>query len=350
MKKLIGVLTFLIFFLGMGNLVAQDDQIIGGKFSFDQIKYQENLQSYVKLAVTLQPHYARFLSQRVMLTGDMGIDYERVTVESLLSPGINYFNFTITPGLRYYLNDGTWKCFVFGAEQVAFLSQYSDAKSFVNVSNFKHQPQVGFGANRLIAPNLALDFISVYSPYSDSLNLNVGLQSFVRKQAAKTVVVKDSSHATRSVVGKGVRFIGGSIHGNVDTKTGKYYFNFSPEYGIFFREGLYLGLNTSMYVHGEHLSDSHTSFYAIPNFKYYKSLIGHRFFLTLEGSAAYQTNQKTVNGFSIAGAVGVSLFITREIALEITGIQYSKIFSSNDTGFGSGPAIGFGFGIKSYID
>jgi hypothetical protein len=323
-----------------------DDQLIGGKFSYNQIKYTENLQEYTKLAVTLQPHYARFLSDRFMLTGDMGIDFNRVTAESLLSPGTNYFGITFTPGIRYYITDGKWKTFVYGAEQLAFQTQYSDAVGSVTISNFKQHPLVGAGVNRLIKPNLALDMIATYSPTADSLNLTVGIQAFIRKNAKPTT---DSTKALPSVVAQGIQHVGGNIHGNISTKTGEYYFNFSPEYGFFYRKGLYLGIETSLYISGDQLSDSHTSLHLAPNIKYYFP-VSKSFFLTGEGFAAIRVNQKTQNGLNLFAALGFSYFVTKDIALEFALIQYNKSFGSDNSGFPSGPALGFGFGIKSFIN
>lgn len=358
MKTALFVATIILF--NQAALTAQIEKgvtSLGGTASFENFKSNSLFSSPNYNTFNLSPTYGRFITDKIMIKGSIGI--------STLNSRKDYYNFKqydITIEVRYYFNrESTLKFFAgasvglrtFTHSQGSFLS--SRYSKFTN-HDF-HQSVYG-GFNYFLNKEIALEGTlgvshaniseglftrNLTNVYNTSINLS--LNNFVN--------FKSSDKDFEGLISKGRTIIGGNF--SLNRYSGKSYdyglnstykqrgnyATLEAEYGKIVVNGLLIGAR----VNGV-LGDNAKQFTVTPYAQYFYS-VSKRLKVHAKAEFGYNISKYT-NSTTIKGGIGATYFLSKNVALNVDILNFSKTIFSNSTlkSNTTGSNIGLRFFLK----
>ena len=164
--------------------------------------------------------------------------------------------------------------------------------------------------------------------------MDIGLQNFFSDGFQREI-------PENGFVEQGVQSINGAISFQFYPNNFSFYLN--PQYGYFVSNNWLLGLNTTF---------TNNTYQLSPYLRYYWRVASDRFFVTAEASIA--RNQTQSDAFTYTGlgfTLGVSYFLSSNLALESSVINYQKQWYPNQL-IGGGveyKSVGLTLGVKYFI-
>ena len=180
----------------------------------------------------------------------------------------------------------------------------------------------------------------------NNAGINIGLNNFVNYKSAQT--------GLEGLVSKGRSIIGGQLSLNTysgnsfeisSSKPLKIRGSFATldaEYGLFFTKGLLIGAKSNVL-----LSNSIKQF-GIAAYTQYFHTLTLKLKLQAKAELGYSSNSnQNYNTTRIKGALGVTYFLTRMMALDIDLLSFNKEFISNS--YSKSKSIGSNVGLRYFL-
>jgi hypothetical protein len=333
---------------------------------FKQTEYRGSF-SQIRLA---SPSFGKFVSNRLLIGGQLLLDYQRSTQIGVTQPTQPYldvknsqFEFSLSPLIRYYFNDNAkYRLFThLQAETKYVVDNYSSKSNTRNFDLFDTDFDIEYlegslGFNKALDTYIyneaKISFIR-FQNYS-TLSLNYGLRNFM-----PTVLPKKNTEGPPQYLTKGRSVY--DIEGILDYIMNDYSDN-SLRLGINYLQARFLtdriavggraSLSTSVYTRNQNVNyenKTNVCLHLNPLARYYFP-VTEKFFVYPEvGMSLYydnlSQNRLTTN---YKTSVGLNYFMNKNVAYDFSFYWYSNHFvdtERNTTFFNSGITLGVTFFI-----
>lgn len=338
---------------------------LGGNVSFESSKTSSSIGSSNFSTLIISPSYGRFITDKIMVKGRLNSIIQNGTTDNTNSD----FDYTYNSKLlnleaeaRYYFNpNAKWKLFGGISSGVTFTkSNITYLGNSYPESNFKNTGpsySVFGGVNKFLNNEIALEGTLGYSYLDNGLPIGgLGFRSKVRNIGLNVSLnnftnFKTSEKDFEGLIDEGRTIIGGRLSLNAynynytgNTREKGSYAILEAEYGRFVKKGLLIGAKTNITLEKNYQS------YGITPYVQYFYPVTNRLMLHAKAELGFSINQNNSTFITPKGSLGVTYFLSKNVALSADLLNFSKTFYSNDAlGKSQTKSVGSNIGLRFFL-